>query len=189
MIVFRLYSCRIPLQYSFLSVIKRGSSFIPTKLNEHQQSTLLEYASVSDSTQRGDKKKKRTSLEVNHSSFWDSLNLQVRYILFVSVALPEKRRLRRRGGRTTRVVNQLLKEEIRKARHAGEENQMLAESWLGYCGQTSPGVCWERNSWSFLEAKWKINTRLVAQSTKGHWFKLVEPFSFPLFSVCGITER
>lgn len=31
MIVFRLYSCRIPLQYSFLSVMKRGSSFFSFK--------------------------------------------------------------------------------------------------------------------------------------------------------------
>lgn len=53
--IFRLKSCRILLQYSFLSNIKRGSLIIPLKMKQRQRSTLLECAFISHSAQHGDK--------------------------------------------------------------------------------------------------------------------------------------
>lgn len=52
--MFRLESCRILLQYSFLSKMKRGSLIVPLKREQRRRSTLLEWASISRGTQHGD---------------------------------------------------------------------------------------------------------------------------------------
>lgn len=106
--------------------MKRGSLFVPHKVEQRQRSTLLECASISHSTQHGDKaivhirekeeeeEKKQTILRRGQSLLRLRFHLQVRYILFLSVSADGENGFGSREGRTTHIVNQLLRDEIRK---------------------------------------------------------------------------
>lgn len=113
------------------------------------------------------------------------------YILFYQFALTEKRLWGSRGGRTTPVVKPAPERGDKKAKHAGEEIQM--SDWeltlilwknkriQGFPKGETPGNFWRKN---------KETEDWFAQSTRGHWFKLVEPLNpSSCIVLCGTTEQ
>lgn len=142
-------------------------------MEQCQRSTLLVPASISHSTQHGDKaivhirgKRRRKKKQPPQRSVTLMFQIHLTYrcdIYSVSISLRWRRKgLGSRAGRTTHVVKQLLREEIRKARHAGEESQMCG--WELMLWRNESRIFLKgRKSWWYLEDKKKTEGWLLNQ--------------------------
>ncbi len=158
--------------------------FLPLKCKERKQSYSSEsgttlavnpaYACIHKlSAQHGDKaivhireKEKKSNLFRGHSLFKFEIHLTFKCDIFsfYQFALTEKRFQGSRGGRTPRVVNQLLREELRKP------DMLVKKARCLMSGKELTLIVWRNESRGFLREKLVGHFGGKLQKVKVHIF-------------------